>query len=127
VLAPLLFEGSSSNVRIVAARTRREGETFRTEVRARRTGEVALPTWLAAFDETGKELTRVPWAPETESLHVDLETRTEVSRVVVDPDRSLLIDSDTRDQVRVLTSPDRSAWLSRIIAVGQALLSWVGP
>ena len=62
VLLPLLIEGKRVSLQHRAgARPRPKARGFVTEVRARRSGEVPLPTWLAAYDAQGKELTRVPF------------------------------------------------------------------
>jgi hypothetical protein len=127
VLLPLLIDGERVGIRIVQAQTALEGSKYRTEVRARRTGKVPLPTWLAAYDEHGLELTRVRFPPDSDTLHTHFETKEPVARVVLDPDRALLVDSAVEDQVVAFTRSSRTSWTSRILAAAQALLAWVGP
>src|SRR6185295_10198113 len=121
VLFPLLLRGEDAQVRIVEALTQPEAQRFRTRVRARREG-VALPTWLAAYDAAGRELARKPWPAPDRALIVDLETPKPVARVVLDPERALLLDPDTRDQVWVFEPRSSSQLLAQLIAALQAAL-----
>jgi hypothetical protein len=128
ILRPLLFAGQRTGVRLVEARSERQSTgSFHTEVLARRSGGVPLPTWIAAYDAQGSELTRVLFPGESEALRTSFETREEVARVVLDPDRALLVDASVTDQSITFERASRSPWISRIIALSQAILAWVGP
>jgi hypothetical protein len=127
VLLPLLMEGKRVSFSIVQARTHAKGQTFVTEVRARRSGEVPLPTWLAAYDALGKELTRVPFAESTDVLDISCETPRPVARVVLDPERAVLVDSAVKDQLVQFEPESRGAWISRALAAVQMIFAWVGP
>lgn len=127
IVLPLLLQGERVDLRITQAKTKRSAGRYVTEVRARRTGNVPLPTWLAAFDARGKELTRVKFPGETTALHATLETEQPVAQVLLDPDRALLVDPSVRNQVVTFQAPPRTDWKSRLIALAQALSSWIGP
>lgn len=127
VLRPLLFEGETSGARLLRASSKRSGTGYRTHVHARREGRVALPCWVAVYDLSGNELKRVPWRDDVAVLRADLDTAAPVARVVVDPDRVLLLDGDTRDQVWVHTSPATRSWLAQATALAQLALAWMGP
>lgn len=127
VLLPLLVEGKRASLSIVQAGTRAKGEQFITEVRARRSGEVSLPTWLAAYDAAGKELTRVPFPEHEQMLDATLETRHPVARVLLDPERAVLVDSAVKDQVVDFEPASRATWISRALAALQMIFSWAGP
>ena len=127
VLAPLLFGGERVSVHLAEARTRRSGDRWITYVRARREGTVALPTAAAVYAADGRELTRRPWPAPQEALELAIQTREPVARLVLDPDRTLLTDPDTRDQVAVFTPPRDDTWVAHAVALAQALLAWVGP
>jgi hypothetical protein len=127
VLSPLLFQGEVSGVRILEADTRREGTRQRTYVRAERTGKVALPTWLAFYDQSGRELKRIPWPSHLSALKTSFVTDVAVARVALDPDRALLLDANTRDQIWVFERSESASLLPRLIALAQQLLLRVGP
>ncbi len=127
VLRPLLLSGERVGVRIVRAHTERSGAGYRTEVWARRTGEVPLPTWLAAYDQHGKIIERVAFPGEHASLKVSFESAEQVARVALDPDRALLVDASVSDQIVDFAQAPPSSWTSRALAAAQALLSWLGP
>lgn len=128
IVIPLLLRGESVDVRIVEARTRRKaGGGYATTVRARRTGSVPIPTWLAALDAQGRELTRLIFPGENEALFVTLETDEPVAQVVLDPDRAILVDPNVRNQVFTFHTQDRTTWTARLIALGQALIASWGP
>ncbi|MFT3922538.1 MAG: M1 family metallopeptidase [Myxococcales bacterium] len=126
-LLPLLIAGERVSLRIVQARTLSRGKGFVTEVRARRAGNVPLPSWLAAYDAQGNELTRVLFPEHLNALNATLETKAPVARVVLDPDRAVLVDASVRDQVVSFAPPRRSSWIGRAVASAQMLLSWFGP
>jgi hypothetical protein len=127
VLRPLLFAGEVSAVRLLeVSSTERSGHHV-TQVHARREGAVALPCWVALYDLEGRELRRVPWKSELEVLQIELETASAVARVVVDPDRALLLDRETRDQIWVLSARPEHHWLLQLGAAAQLLLAWFGP
>jgi Peptidase family M1 domain len=126
VLFPLLLRGERSEVRIVEATSTREAQRFRTHVHARREG-VALPTWVCAYDAAGRELARKPWPAPAPTLRTDFETAQPVARVVLDPERALLLDADARDQVWVFEPRPSSHVLGQLIAALQAGFSWIGP
>jgi hypothetical protein len=126
VLFPLLLRGESSQVRIVEASSLPERQGFRTRVRARREG-VALPTWLCAYDSAGRELARRPWPAPSAALSIALDTAKPVARVVLDPERALLLDDDARDQVWVFEPRTGSHLVGQLIAAVQAGLAWIGP
>jgi hypothetical protein len=127
VLRPLLLDGASSSVHLTEASSRKRGAVYRTRVRARRQGEVALPTALAAYAADGRELTRQRWPSAVASLVATLETREPVARVVLDPDRALLLDAKVRDQVAHFGPGQHGSLLVRALGLAQALLSWMGP
>jgi hypothetical protein len=127
VVRPLLFEGAVSAVHIAEARTRRRGGRYFTHVRARRTGKVALPTAVAVYGLHGRELARTRWPADEGTLLTSLETREPVARVLLDPDRALLLDMNVSDQMVRFTPAASGAWLSRATALVQTLLAWVGP
>ncbi|MDB4990257.1 MAG: metallopeptidase [Myxococcaceae bacterium] len=126
-LRPLLFEGETSAVQLVSARSELSDDEFVLHVRARRSGAVALPTWLALYSARGRELSRTRFPAENDALIVSLQTDEPVARVVLDPDRALLLDPDATDNVRLLESASSSAVVSQLLAWLQLLLSWVGP
>ncbi len=126
-VTPLVFEGASSAVHIASARTVLDGKEYLTEVRARRTGAVALPTWIAIYDQDGKELKRARLPTEVMHYEVSFRTKSGVARVVLDPDRALLVDPNARDQVRTLNEPPAPPWTTRLTALFQTLLATVGP
>jgi hypothetical protein len=126
-LLPLLVEGADSGVRLVEAEARRHDAHHRTRVLGRRTGTVALPTWLAAYDADGKELARTAWPAHAEALEVTFDTERAVARLVADPDRALLVDPDASDQVIVLERAGMPGVFTRLTGLFALLLSWVGP
>ncbi|HEX5661291.1 MAG TPA: hypothetical protein VFX59_29080, partial [Polyangiales bacterium] len=126
VLRPLLFDGEPSEVRITSARTGYDVDDYLTHVRARRSG-VALPTWLAVYGADGRVLARAPWPASDDELRLDVHTRARVARVVLDPDRALLLDPDTADQVVDLRPRTSNALLGQLLAASQLLLAWLGP
>ena len=127
VLRPLLFGGESSAVHLAATRRSLREQTYVTEVRARRTGAVSLPTSVAVMDADGRELERALWPSGSDSLLVALETKAPVARVVLDPDRALLLDDNVRDQVATFRSESAKPLLARTVALVQALVTWIGP
>ncbi len=126
-LRPLLFDGQSSAVHLAQARTLAEGSGYVTRVRARRSGAVALPTWLALYAANGRELTRVRWPSESADLVVAVDTHEPVARAVLDPDRALLLDPNVADQVAHFASPSTLSPIARWLGVAQLVSSWVGP
>lgn len=126
-LTPLLFEGQTSAVHFASVRSEQRDKRHATEVRARRTGRVQLPTWIAAFSADGNELARVPFPVGSERLDHTFVTTQAVARVEIDPDRALLVDSDTRDQVRVLIEPERPRFFQILSSWFSALFAAVGP
>jgi hypothetical protein len=126
VLRPLLLAGETSSVRITAARTRYEDEGYVTHVRARRSG-VALPTWLALYGVRGQQLARVRFPADQASLLAKVPTRDPVARVVLDPDRALLLDPNVSDQIVELRPPAHPLSITQLLAWAQLVLSWVGP
>lgn len=126
VLFPLLLRGEGAQVRIVEARSAADAGRFRTRVRARREG-VPLPTWLCAYDAAGRELARKPWPSPNPALATELETDTPVARVVLDPDRALLLDPDARDQIWLFESRPSTHLLGHLTAALQAGFAWIGP
>jgi len=126
-LLPLLIDGSPVSLRISEARTAARGALFVTHVRARRSGSVPLPTWLAAYDAQGNELTRVPFPGHLDTLNASFETGRPVARVVLDPDRAVLVDAAVRDQVVTFERDARSSWISHAVAAAQMLMAWLGP
>jgi hypothetical protein len=127
VLLPLFLHGQTSAVHLAEARCERQGTRFVTYVRARRSGSVALPTWVALYNRQGRELTRRPFTARQESLDLRIHTQEAVARVVIDPDRALLVDPDVRDQVATLDEPPHLSTTAQLIAALQAVLAWVGP
>jgi hypothetical protein len=127
VLRPLLFEGQSVDVRLTRVKTRSEGDHFVTEVRARREGRVPLPCWIAVYDLRGKELSRLRWSGDQAAAELVFDTQAPVARVVADPDRALLLDRDSRDQIRVLRPAPARNWLAQLIAATQIAWAWIGP
>jgi Peptidase family M1 domain len=125
-LRPLLFAGQDSAVRITSARSRFEDTDYVTHVRARREG-VALPTWLALYGTRGQLLARTPWPARESSLLVNLHTRDPVARVVLDPDRALLLDANVSDQLAELRPSSSPPLLSHLLAASELLLAWLGP
>jgi hypothetical protein len=126
-LGPLLFDGESSAVHLGYTRCTRTDDGYITEVRARRTGKVALPTWLALYSPYGQELRRVRFPAHRASLEVTLETEERVARVVLDPDRALLLDDDVEDQIVQLTEPGSLSAIAQELGLVQWLLAAVGP
>ncbi|MET0339685.1 MAG: M1 family metallopeptidase [Polyangiales bacterium] len=127
VLRPLLFEGASTRVQMLEARSDERGpKRHVTRIRARRQG-VALPTWLALYDADGRELTRVRFGAEAETLLTTLETPLPVARAVLDPDRALLLDDDVTDQIARFDAPAQEPLLAALVAIGQLLLAGIGP
>jgi hypothetical protein len=129
VLRPLLFEGASSELRLVRVKARVEGDHHLTEVRARREGHVALPCWIAAYDARGRELSRLRWPSHEAAPQFVFDTEVAVARVVADPDRAILLDRDSRDQVWVLRARAAAphTWLAQLIAAAQFAWAWLGP
>lgn len=127
VLNPLLYAGELGSVRLLEAETTGTGTQQRTRVRAMREGKVALPTWLAAYDERGTELKRIPWSADQAELTVSFETTVPVARVALDPDRALLLDANVLDQIWVFQRSPRAPLLPRLIALVQQLALQVGP
>jgi len=128
VLRPLLFEGAESSVHLVTTRSELgDDDDYLMTVRARRGPGVALPTWVALYDQRGKELARSPFPADQDSFVATLHTDVPVARVVIDPDRALLLDANVRDQVAdVIRAPTRSL-TAQAVALGQLALSWWGP
>lgn len=127
VLRPLLFEGETSAVRLTRVKARSEGDHQLTDVRGRREGKVALPCWVAAYDIRGAELARARWPAEQATLQHTFDTPRSVARVVVDPDRALLLDPNVRDQIWILRNPAATTWLGQAIAAAQLLWAVIGP
>lgn len=127
VLRPLLFDGETSSVHFISARSRQRGTGFVTRLRARRTGAVSLPTWVALYDAAGRELKRARFPSELSVLDVALATDEKVARAVLDPDRALLLDARTTDQTARFASAEDSSLVPQVIAVAQALIGWLGP
>jgi hypothetical protein len=126
-LRPLLFDGAASGVHLGRTRSTRDDRGYVTEVHARRSGTVSLPTWLALYSPYGKELRRVRFPAQSESLVAAIETQERVARVVLDPDRALLVDDHVADQVAQLTEPGNATVLAQWLAATQWLSSLVGP
>jgi hypothetical protein len=126
-LTPLLFDGDTSAVHLGHARSIRTDDGYVTEVRARRTGKVALPTWLALYSPYGTELRRVRFPARSAALDVTIETEERVARVVLDPDRALLLDDDVGDQVAQFTEPGSLPVVAQGLGWVQWLLAMVGP
>ena len=126
-LRPLLFAGETSAVHLASARKVTEGGRTRVHVRARRTGAVALPTWLAAYDAQGRELQRIAWPSGTRSLYATFDGAHAITRLALDPDRALLVDSDVRDQIIDWAERKAPSLLARAVSVLALVLSWVGP
>lgn len=126
-LAPLLFDGDTSAVHLGHAHSSRTDDGYVTEVRARRSGKVSLPTWVALYSPYGKELRRVRFPARSAALDVTLETEERVARVVLDPDRALLLDDDLDDQVAQFTEPGSLSAIAQGLGWVQWLLSVVGP
>jgi hypothetical protein len=126
-LEPLLFDGETSAVHLGHTRSTRTDDGYITEVRARRTGKVLLPTWLALYSPYGKELRRVRFPAHSSSLEVSLETEERVARVVLDPDRALLLDDDVADQIAQFTEPGSLSAIAQGLGLVQWLLTAVGP
>lgn len=127
VLLPLLLDGQTSAVHLAEARCERRKGRFLTHVRARRSGTVSLPTWIALYDQQGRELARRRFSASQDHVDLQLETQTAVARVVIDPDRALLLDADVRDQVATLEEPPHVGATTHLIALLQNVLTWVGP
>jgi hypothetical protein len=127
VLGPLLFEGAESAVHLGSVQSRREDESYVTRVRARRTGRVALPTWIALYGERGNELSRRRFAASEGQLELELSTSERVARVVIDPDRALLVDPNVRDQQVTLVEAPHVGLGTQLLALLQTLFAWVGP
>ena len=128
VLRPLLFEGETSAAHIVSTRAELgDDDDYLLHVRARRSGSVSLPTWVALYDAQGRELTRTRFPAESPALEVSIHTEQPVARVVLDPDRALLLDPDASSHVRQLEYPGTGAPLAQWIAFSQTLLSLAGP
>ncbi len=127
IILPLVFEGAESAVHIASARTGRDSKGFVTVVRARRTGTVALPTYIALYGRDGRELKRQALPVSARHFDVTLRSQQPVARVVIDPDRALLVDANTRDQVKTLDDGPSSHWVTRLAAALQTLLAAVGP
>lgn len=125
--APLIFGGKSCAVHLARVRSVRKEGVHLTYVRARRTGEVALPTWIAGYAADGRELTRMRFPAELSRIDATLRTKEAIARVAIDPDRALLIDPNTRDQVRSLHPASGPGWPMRLTPWIQALLAAVGP
>jgi hypothetical protein len=126
-LLPLLIDGAEANVRLVEADTRKNGTHHRTHVLGRRTGAVALPTWVAAYDADGGLLARTPWPAHVTALEATFDTPRPVARIVADPDRALLVDDDATDQIIVLEREGTSGLFTRLSGLFALLLAWVGP
>ncbi len=126
-LVPLVFEGASSAVHIASARSFLDGKKYVTEVRARRTGSVDLPTWVAIYGDDGREIKRLRLPIGLAHFDASFRTEQAVARVVLDPDRALLVDANTRDQVRTLRDIAAPRWVTRLTALFQTLLATVGP
>jgi hypothetical protein len=128
-LRPLLFEGESAGVQITSTRAElgEDDDSYVTYVRVRRSGKVALPTWIAAYSFSGRELVRKPFPLDQSTLELVLETKQPASRIVLDPERALLLDPDVRDQVVQIDTPSLGAPLAQLLAWGQLLVSWAGP
>ncbi|MDB4973403.1 MAG: metallopeptidase [Myxococcaceae bacterium] len=127
-LRPLLFEGESSAVRLVSARSELgDDDEHLLHVFARRSGKVSLPTWLALYAADGHELSRTRFAAEQDTLAVTLQTEQPVARVVLDPERALLLDADAAHHVMQLAPPSTMSPLARVLAFAQLLASWAGP
>ena len=127
VLRPLLFEGAGSSVYIAEARTQPRADGYATRIRARRGVGVALPTWLALYDRAGRELTRVRFPSDTDALLTTLETRAPVARVVLDPDRALLLDERVADQIVSFDDRAHAPLLAQIVALAQLATAGLGP
>jgi hypothetical protein len=126
VVRPLLFAGQSSELRVTGVDSRFDRDDYLTHVLARRSG-VALPTWLALYGSDGRELARAPWASSSDELRLDLHTHAKVARVVLDPDRALLLDADSADQTVELAPAPSNTLLQQLLAASQLLLAWLGP
>ena len=132
VLRPLLFEGASSGAHIVSARSEpREDDDddggYITRVRARRNGEVSLPTWVAGYAANGRELWRSRFAAERSALVLALESEEPVARIVLDPDRALLLDPHVARHIQQLEPPGAQTTIAQLVALAQLLASWAGP
>jgi hypothetical protein len=127
VLVPLFLDAQTSAVHLAEARCERRGNGFVSHVRARRSGAVALPTWVALYDREGRELTRRRFGAAQENLDLQIETQSAVARVVIDPDRALLVDANVRDQIATLDEPAHIGATTYLITLLQAVLAWVGP
>lgn len=126
-LLPLLRDGSAASVQLRDASTKETRRGFATDVHAIRRGQVALPTVVALFAKDGRTLARMPWAADVTTLDATYETLEPVARVVLDPDRALLLDGDVADQVKTLAPAPREGTIARLSALAQLLASWVGP
>jgi hypothetical protein len=126
-LRPLLMAGESSAVHLVEARTRDEGSGYLTHVRARRSGQVALPTWVALYDRDGGVLERVRFPAERAQLELDVSTHAPVARIVIDPDRALLLDSDLSDQTAHFELSSSAIQVARALGLAQLIAGLVGP
>jgi hypothetical protein len=126
-LLPLVLGGEVSAVHLVEGRTAARGKQFHTRVKARRTGAVSLPTWIAVYDLAGHELARTHFPANVSSLEATFDTSAPVARAVADPDRALLIDPDARDQTIVFSARARPSLLTRLLGLCALVLSWMGP
>ena len=124
---PLVLGGQTSAVHLVEARTGAREKQYRTRVKARRTGSVALPTWIAVYDHQGRELARTAFPAQVAALEATFDTNVPVARVVADPDRALLVDPDARDQTIVFNGRSHPGLLTRLLGLIGLVLSWVGP
>ena len=138
VLRPLLFEGASSQAHIVSAQSEprddeddddRDDDEARyiTRVRARRSGEVSLPTWIAAYAADGRELWRSRFTAEHSALVLALDSKEAVARIVLDPDRALLLDPYVARHIRQLEAPSANTMIAQLVSFAQLLASWAGP
>lgn len=126
VLRPLLLEGEVASVQLSDVRRQRGDGRYVTRVRARHTGRVTLPTALAAYDEDGRVCARVAW-PSGRTLETTLETRVPIARLVLDPDRALLLDANVQDQVANYADAPPTSRVASALGLAQLFFSWLGP
>ena len=126
VLRPALLDGEVASIRITRFSSEKDGASWRVDLRAERTGNIPVPTWVALRDPKGQTIARVAWAAREAELRVTWSGTDEVASAEIDPDHAILLD-DPLDNSAAIESRPPDALFSRLLFLAQSLLGVFAP
>ncbi|QQR88839.1 MAG: hypothetical protein IPJ88_11445 [Myxococcales bacterium] len=126
IFRPLLRSQTAIDFRLRHVHSTRIGQQWHSEIYLSTNSPIPLPLWLSILHENGKT-SRLALRFESGAIHLSHQSTSPIRRVVLDSERSIVVDANPGNQQWPKSTVEKTQWFSKLLYAGQLLLGMVGP